>query len=179
MRRLWLALLVLVCLMLAGSTTSALAGDSSLSTATSCTIQLRVDVFGGPVSWARAAGLTTGHAATLRAVAHGCAGLDHMTGRYVGRPSAAPLSHACGGAVCTWRVQSAGMQAVDFQAFGNSPAGSRVRSNVVRVAWAGGDSVAGAWTWRFAQPGQPLATHGTVDFDSDHTMSWSGGGGGK
>lgn len=156
---------------------SALAGSTSTPlAATACSIQLRVDVFGGPVSWARQAGLTTGHAATLRAVARGCT-VDHITGRRVGHPSAAPLGHSCSAATCFWRIQSAGMQAVDFQAF--SPA--HVRSNIVRVAWAGGDSVVGTWTWQYAQPGQALATHGSVTFSesgSTKTMTWSQGGGG-
>jgi hypothetical protein len=36
------------------------------------------------------------------------------------------------------------------------------------------NSVVGAWTWAFAEKGDPQ-TNGSVTFDSDGTMTWSGG----
>ena len=153
-----------------------LAGIASPA-ASGCIVQLRVNVFGGFASWALQAGLGTGQLATLRATALGCAGLDHITRvRVAGSgPAAAPISHPCAGTVCDWQQRSPIMQAFDYQAFGTDAAGNRKRSNIVRVAWGGSDAVVGTWTWRWAQPGSPMATHGTVEFFPDHTMKWSGG----
>ena len=43
------------------------------------------------------------------------------------------------------------------------------------VATKAVDPVIGVWTWRYAQPGQALATHGTVTFSLAGAMAWSGG----
>jgi len=141
-----------------------------------CSVLLRVDVFGGGRSWALQGGLNAGKSATLRAVARGCDGLDHITGRWVsGGSGIIPgTPRPCPGVICELRVRSNTMSAADFQAFARIVGGGIAHSNIVRVAW-GGSGVTGTWTWRFAPPGSPLATHGTVDFLSDHTMSWSGG----
>jgi hypothetical protein len=37
------------------------------------------------------------------------------------------------------------------------------------------DPVLGTWTWKFAPPGETIATHGSVTFSDDGKMSWSGG----
>jgi hypothetical protein len=168
-------LLVLLALLIGFGAAATLAGGASGQGA--CTVALRVNVF-GPTSpqssWALQGGLNSGKLATLRAVARGCA-LDHITGRWIsGGTGAFPGSpRACTGPRCDWGVRSNFMSAAAFQASATS-AGRTVRSNIVRVAWAG-SGVVGTWRWLFAPPGSALAEHGTVTFSSDHTMTWSGG----
>ena len=171
MRR-WTAYAVLLLATLAGSGAAMAGSGAQPVLATACRPTLVVDVWGNPVRWeAVQAGLTTGGAATLWAKASGCAGLELIAYRYV-RPGASVQTHACAGPECRWRVWSAEMKAVDFQAYARTSTGKRVGSNVIRVAWAGANTIVGTWDWYFACPGKPLAKQGTVEFRRDHSTAY-------
>jgi hypothetical protein len=129
-----------------------------------CTVELRVDVFGGGSSWALQGGLTAGKLATLRATTSGCAGLDHITGRWVsGGSGVIPgTPRPCAGTICILRVRSQKMAAADFQAFARIRGGGIRRSNIVRVAWAG-EGLGGDYTSNFrgkVNPGCHIALTG-------------------
>ncbi len=127
-----------------------------------CTVQLRVDVYGGGSSWALQGGLNAGKSATLRAIERGCAGLDHISGRWVSGGSGTIPRQGCGGKVCFLHVRSNAMSAADFQAFARTPAGGTAHSNIVRVAWAGND-LSGSYTSHFQgaiHPGCHIAVSG-------------------
>ncbi|MBY0396179.1 MAG: hypothetical protein K2X91_06875, partial [Thermoleophilia bacterium] len=85
-RRLLLMLCVAIAFLMTGASTGAAATQAGR-----CTVQLRVDIFGGRTTWALQAGTTVGQLAVLRAVARGCSRVERIVGRWVGRPSAAPL----------------------------------------------------------------------------------------
>src|SRR3954463_15208350 len=132
----------LVVLGAAGRLTSAAAQSA-------CTVQLRVNVFGrlppGP-AWARQGGLNAGKTATLRATERGCASLDHVFGRWISGQAGQPDwgTHPCAGTACECRVRSTSMSAADFQAYARTATGAIVRSNIVRVGWAG-SGITGGW----------------------------------
>lgn len=115
-----------------------------------CAVQLRVNVFGssppGP-SWAKHGGLNAGAQATLRAVARGC-GVDHISRRWVtGGPGGISKRPCSGATTCIWNQSAPRQSAADYQAFATS---GGVRSNIVRVAWAGACTAVGTWTHRTA-----------------------------
>ncbi|HKP18086.1 MAG TPA: hypothetical protein VJT84_06375 [Gaiellaceae bacterium] len=119
---------------------------------TRCVVQLRVNVFGttSPQSnWALQGGLNAGKQATLRATARGCASLHHISGRWVAGGSGTIPRTACSGTTCFLRVRSQNQSAADFQAYASPlSGGALVRSNIVRVAWAG-SGLEGSYTTYF------------------------------
>lgn len=128
-----------------------------------CVIQLRVNVFGAtsPESnWALQGALNAGQLATVRAVARGCR-VHHIRGRWISGASGTIGPRQCGGVTtCTWYRRTNGQRAAAFQAFATS-SGTGPRSNVVRVAWAGGCTRVG--TWKNDIPALGLTTSWTID----------------
>jgi hypothetical protein len=118
-----------------------------------CSIQLRVNIWGsgpspGPsTKWALQGGLNAGMQATLRAVARGCdQGIDRIVGRWLssGPPTFITPTQCSGANTCFLRIVVRTQRAIDFQAIGGN-GGATARSNIVRVAWAGGCTAIGAW----------------------------------
>lgn len=182
MLRRWVVFAALLIVSAGAGSAAALAQDAALVSPTArCTVRLDVDVWGGPVTWAAQAGLTTGQEARLRARATPDCTIYLITGEPVGRPDAKLLKHHCGGSPCFWRVASSSAQAVDFQAhalptdLGDCKPDGICSSNVVRVAWTGTNRIVGTWKWYFAPPRDPLVQHGTVAFSKDRRARWSGG----
>ena len=129
---------------------SVIGTTAPVAAAQQCRIELRVNVFGGGSSiesWSAAGGLNTGSSATLRAISRGCF-VDGIGGRWVAGRSGAVPTQTCATRFCLFTIASDRQSAADFQAFSNS-GGRLVRSNVVRVAWAGGVcSAEGGWSER-------------------------------
>jgi hypothetical protein len=136
-----------------------------------CEIKLRVNVFGTSPgkNWALQGALNAGQLATLRAVARGC-GIDRIRGRWIsgGGGTAIPPKDCGGLSACLLRVRSGRQSAAAFQAFATSSGGSVVRSNIVRVGWAGSCTAIGRWdhqtediggtSWRIEQGGAATET---------------------
>lgn len=169
-RRLLLMLCVAIAFLMTGASTGAAATQAGR-----CTVQLRVDIFGGRTTWALQAGTTVGQLAVLRAVARGCSRVERIVGRWVGRPSAAPLQRPCTGSTCFLRVRVRRMAAIDFQAVALTGAGRRVRSNVVRVAWAGRRLPTWTGTWTRNEVAGTL-TLNQSGANVTGSYDWSGGG---
>jgi hypothetical protein len=160
----------IVTLGLALALAGALAGGTAASPKR-CVVQLSVNVFGtSPGSnWEAQGALNAGQQATLRAVARGCpSGVEHISGRWVsGASGAIPVTQCSNATTCFLRVRSGIQSAADFQAFARSGS-SFVRSNIVRVAWAGSCTAVGTWvqttdgigptTWTVVRGGQAHET---------------------
>lgn len=158
----WIGLLTLA---LASAFGGALAEAAAASSRQQqCAVELRVNVFGpsSPESnWALRGGLNAGKLATLRARARGCnGGVAEIRGRWVSGGAGAIPTTQCGSAICFVRARSGRQSAADFQALARAPGGATVRSNIVRVAWAGSSTAAG--TWEQTTPGIGLTTFWTI-----------------
>jgi len=148
-----------------------------------CSVQLRVNVFGSSApgsGWSLQGGLNAGKTATLRATARACPrGVDHIHGVWVSGQAGQSAwgDRSCTGTVCSWPVRSTTMSAADFQAYARTASGTKVRSNIVRVGWAG-SGITGGWAWSFSTtPGGAVNRDGCVTFTArPHKMTWVGSG---